>query len=102
MAKKRVEEGYKGDFGGLRGYKREVERGTKGNGIRRGGGPLGISSQTERLAMGISRGKFIKGHQAQRGFKEDGFSGERHSLKAPKQSNPQLACQEFHRGANKI
>ena len=37
---------------------------------------------------------------AQRDFKEDGFSGKRHSLKAPKQPSPQLACQEFHRGAN--
>ena len=35
-----------------------------------------------------------------RDFKEDGLSGERHSLKDPKQSSPQLACQEFHRGAN--
>ena len=35
-----------------------------------------------------------------RDFKEDEFSGERHSLKAPKQFSPQLACQEFHRGAN--
>ena len=38
---------------------------------------------------------------ALRDFKEDGFSGERHSLKAPQSSSPQLACQEFHRGANR-
>ena len=38
----------------------------------------------------------------QRDFKEDGFSGKRHSLKAPKQPSPQLACQEFHRGANRM
>ena len=37
---------------------------------------------------------------ALRDFKEDGFSGERHSLKAPQSSSPQLACQEFHRGDN--
>ena len=37
---------------------------------------------------------------AHRDSKEDEFSGERHSLEAPEQSSPQLACQEFHRGAN--
>ena len=37
---------------------------------------------------------------AQRDFKEDGFSGKGHSLKALKQPSPQLACQEFHGGAN--
>ena len=98
MAKQRVEEGYKGDLGGLRGYKREVEVGTKGNGIRRGGGPLGISSQTERLATGINRGKFIKGHQAQRGFKDDVFSEEMHSLKAQKHFSPLSSCQKFMGG----
>ena len=35
---------------------------------------------------------------AHRDSKEDEFSGERHSLEAPEQTSPQLACQEFHRG----
>ena len=46
------------------------------------------SNQQRGLMLGI----------AQRDFKEDGFSGKRNSLKAPKQPSPQLACQEFHRG----
>ena len=32
---------------------------------------------------------------ALRDFKEDGFSGERHSLKAPKQSSPSLLVKNF-------
>ena len=39
--------------------------------------------------------------KALRDFKNDEFSRERSSLKAPKQSSPQLAFQEFHRGANR-
>ena len=37
---------------------------------------------------------------AQRDSKEGEFSRERHSLEAPEQTSPQLACQEFHRGDN--
>ena len=63
MAKQRVEEEYKGDSGGLRGCKREIEGRTKGNGIRRGGGLLGISSQIERLYKGNQQRNFDKGHR---------------------------------------
>ena len=48
--------------------------------------------------MGISRGKFIKGHQAQRGFKDDVFSEEMHSLKAQKHFSPLFSCQKIYGG----
>ena len=84
-------------IGGNRGEQRYFDRGRKK--VRKGHFAGVQGGTVDLLGMDQQMG-FVLGI-ALIGFKEDGFSRERHSLKAPKQSRPHLACQEFHRGANR-
>ena len=91
-----------GGSGGIYGTDRENKKGKKGFFQRGKEAKCGVLQEYEGQCRPLELGQQIGFTQvkALRDFKENGFAGERHSLKAPQQFSPQLACQEFHRGAN--